>query len=276
MNENIKNFIYGGSAGIISRTLTSPFERLKILRQIYPNEYKKFNLLQSLNYIRYNEGFKGFFKGNYTNCLRIFPQQAVTFSTFSYINNKISNNLEKKLSYFISGGISGIISYLAIYPLETIRSKLSVQTFDIKYNGVVDCFTKSLNKNGLSSLYRGSLLASIGMIPFQGTNFLVYNYLKDNYENSSLNTLLFGSLSGICSVSVSYPFDIIKRKLQLSGENGNPKYKGILDCCKYTFNKQGIKGFYRGLIPCYTKIIPANAIFFLIIEILNNKISILN
>lgn len=272
MNDNIKNFLYGGTAGIISRTVTSPFERLKILRQIYPDKYKNYNLFQSFRYMRSTEGFKGYFKGNYTNCLRIFPQQAVNYSIFNFTNDKLSNKLDKKLSYFISGGCAGIISYLSIYPLETIRSKLSVQTVDIKYKGVIDCFKKSITRDGISSLYRGSLLASIGMIPFQGTNFMIYNYLKDNYKSSPLNSLFFGSISGICSVTVSYPFDTIKRKLQLSGECGNPKYKGIIDCCKCTFNKQGIKGFYRGLIPCYTKIFPANGIYFLIIELFNNNI----
>ena len=38
MND-IYNLIYGGTAGIISRTITSPLERIKILRQNYPTKY---------------------------------------------------------------------------------------------------------------------------------------------------------------------------------------------------------------------------------------------
>ena len=104
------------------------------------------------------------------------------------------------------------------------------------------------------------------MIPFQGTNFLTYQYLKNNYTNTTVNLLTFGCISGITSVSVSYPFDVIKRRLQLSNELGNPQYKNTVNCLIYIYNKFGVQGFYKGLLPCYLKIIPANCIFFYTIE----------
>ena len=268
MRDNLKNFLYGGISGIVSRTITSPFERLKILRQIFPLKYKNLNFIQSYKYTLFNEGYKGFFKGNLVNCVRVFPQQAVNFSIFNLVNKDFN------LNYFTSGAIAGITSYLSIYPLETIRSKLSVQVKQHKYKGLLDCFVKTVSTNGYYSLYKGSFLASIGMIPFQGTNFLVYNYLNDNYNNQNLkiyNSLFFGSLSGIASVSVAYPFDTIKRKLQLSGESGNPKFRGIIHCIKHMYINNGIKSFYRGLIPCYAKIFPANGIYFFMIEILKSN-----
>ena len=273
MRDNMYNFFVGGLAGITSRTITSPFERLKMLRQIHPHIYSSKNIPNSLIYIYKNEGPKALFKGNFTNSLRVFPQTAIQFSAFNFFNELFKTRFEKKTNYFLSGGMAGVISYTAIYPLETVRSKISVQESNGIYKGIGDCLKQSIDKNGVRSLYRGCGLSAIGMMPFQGTNFLTYNYLKDKYnkENNKFLSLLFGSWSGVAGVSVSYPFDTIKRRLQLSGEQGNPCYKGIFDCMKYIYRTQGIIGFYRGLLPCYTKIFPANGIYFLVLELFSKS-----
>ena len=78
---------------------------------------------------------------------------------------------------------------------------------------------------------------------------------------------LGGLSSGFTSVSASYPFDLLKRRLQLSNELGNPQYNSSLDCIKHIYIKNGIRGFYSGLFPCYMKLIPANCIFFYTIEL---------
>ena len=43
---------------------------------------------------------------------------------------------------FFSGAISGSISMAMIYPLENIRSRLSLQSNKSEYNGVIDVIKK--------------------------------------------------------------------------------------------------------------------------------------
>jgi len=270
MNENIKNFTNAGFAGIISRTATAPLERLKVL---YQNEK---NINVSYNTYLYklikNEGIMSLFNGNGVNCLRIFPESAIRYSTFNYLKNNLdSMGVNKNVNYFISGSLAGINASCVVYPIETIRSKITAQSNKNMYNGFIDCVKKTYNKNGIRGFYNGNCIYSIGMFPYQGTNFLTYEYLKNNYENTNLNLLLFGSIAGFTSISCSYPFEIIKRKMQLSGELGNPKYKNTLDCLKYMYRNNGLRAFYAGLIPQYMKLVPANCIFFYVIEILKNK-----
>lgn len=274
MNDIYLNFFYGGVAGIVSRTVTAPFERLKMLRQNYPKIYCHDSILKSFRVIHQSQGLWSLFNGNLVNSIRIFPQNAIQYGIFQYLKtqgHKYTNNTN--LLYFLSGATAGIISYTSIYPLETIRTKISVQNNGQQYRGIVDCFSKSVKQEGFLSLYRGSLISAIGMIPFQGLNFLTYHHLDEHYntEKNSLKTLFFGSWSGIVSVSCTYPFDTIKRRLQLSGEMGNPKYRGIAHCCKYILENHGIKGLYRGLLPTYTKILPANGLYFFIIELFKNQ-----
>ena len=80
---------------------------------------------------------------------------------------------------FISGSISGIIASCSVYPLETIRTKITAQSNNNIYKNYFDCVKKSFNKGGIKGFYKGNVLYTLGMIPYQGTNFLTYEYLND-------------------------------------------------------------------------------------------------
>ena len=79
-------FLAGGVAGAVSRTVVSPLERLKILFQIQDGartEYK-LSVPKALMKMWKDEGFKGFMRGNGTNCVRIVPYSAVQFSSYNF------------------------------------------------------------------------------------------------------------------------------------------------------------------------------------------------
>ena len=106
---------------------------------------------------------------------------------------------------------------------------------------------------------------------FSGIQYTSYYYtnrmIKDTYFDSKL---VAGGIAGTFSVSMTYPSDLIRRRLQLQGfDKTVPVYNGIFDCCKKIFKSEGIKGFYRGLSATYVKTGPAVAIQFWTIETLN-------
>lgn len=273
--DNYKNFIIGGFAGGISRSVTSPLEVIKVLQQNYPNTYGKQGILRILTDTTKNNGFKSFFKGNLTNCLRIVPQNAIQLSAFNYFNNHLNDIYpdKKRINSFNAGAVAGIISYTAIYPLELIRSKLSVN-IDSRtkaYNNLGSALIQTYKNSGINGLYRGWIVSSIGMIPYQGITFLTYKYLDDKINiTSSYKGLISGSFAGFAAVSATYPFDVIKRKYHLTGEMGNKSYNSYYDIIKTTYKSYGVRGFYRGLFACYSKIIPSSAIFFFTVDVCKN------
>ena len=64
-----------------SRTAVAPLERLKILMQIQGNQKVYSSVWQGLKHIAMTDGVAGMMRGNWTNCVRIVPNQAVSFST---------------------------------------------------------------------------------------------------------------------------------------------------------------------------------------------------
>jgi solute carrier family 25 (mitochondrial phosphate transporter), member 23/24/25/41 len=78
-------FCAGGVAGAVSRTVVSPLERLKILFQVQDagrSEYKG-SVLTALKKMWKEEGWRGFMRGNGTNCVRIVPYSAVQFGSYN-------------------------------------------------------------------------------------------------------------------------------------------------------------------------------------------------
>lgn len=78
-------FCAGGVAGAVSRTVVSPLERLKILYQVQTpgREEYKMSVGKGLKKMFKDEGWRGFMRGNGTNCIRIVPYSAVQFSSFT-------------------------------------------------------------------------------------------------------------------------------------------------------------------------------------------------
>lgn len=264
----IKNMIIGGIAGMVSRTLTAPFELAKIQQQnsFMPNS--------TLKEVIKKEGITGLWKGNYSNCIRIFPQMAINYSIYQYVKPIVLSYFKNEaLSNLISGGISGMIAMTVIYPMENARSRLSLQTNNNHYTGLLDVLKRTKSRE----LYNGLRMSLIGFTPYNALNFMFYNQYKNyfnsiGYDNMYIN-LFSGGLSGISAVTFTYPTDLIRRRLQLQGfDELVPRYTGIIDCIKKIYTSQGIKGFYGGLLMCYVKIFPAIALQFWTIELLKNNI----
>jgi hypothetical protein len=79
-------FLAGGVAGAVSRTVVSPLERLKILFQIQSvgREEYKLSVGKGLMKMWREEGWRGFMRGNGTNCVRIVPYSAVQFGSYNF------------------------------------------------------------------------------------------------------------------------------------------------------------------------------------------------
>lgn len=272
-NHFIKDFIVGGFAGGFSRTITSPLEITKMLQQNYPNNYGKRSTMSIVTEVYKSNGLKALFKGNFTNCLRIIPQNATQLAFYNYFRENMDKRFPdyKNSNSFFAGSFAGIISYSVIYPLETARSKLSVDISGTnkQYNNLWTTLRYSAQTNGLKSLYNGWLISSIGMIPYQGITFSTFSYIREKYnpDNNKLVNLPIGSFASLCAVTATYPCDVIKRKYHLSGELGNAQYNSYNQLLKTMYKESGVRGFYRGIIPCYLKMIPSSAIFFFTVEL---------
>ena len=84
-----------------------------------------------------------------------------------------------------------------------------------------------------------------------------------------VSVLACGAISSLCGQTISYPFQLVRTKLQAQGMpipeslKGKVQYKsydGVLDCITKIVKNRGVKGLYRGICANYMKAIPAISI----------------
>ncbi len=260
------DLIIGGLSGVISRTLTAPLELYKIQRQnaFIPNS--------TIRDVLKKEGLRYLWKGNGTNCIRVFPQTAINYGVFEFSKEHVLYGIEnKQIKNLLAGSLGGSVSITLTYPLETIRSRLTLQTCNSHYNG----FLHACRSIPIRDMFKGLRMSILGFAPFTALSFSTYftyrEYLENNTNlNKDLLKVIGGGMAGTTAVSITYPSDLIRRRLQLQNFDPTvPKYGGIIDCVRKIVKMEGIVGLYRGLPATYIKLFPTIGIQFLAMERLN-------
>ena len=277
----IAAFCAGGVAGAVSRTVVSPLERLKILMQIQSvgRDAYKLSVGKALSKMWREEGWRGFMRGNGTNCIRIVPYSAVQFSSYNFYKRNIFESYPgadlAPITRLICGGIAGITSVFLTYPLDIVRTRLSIQSASFaelgnrpdKLPGMWTTLVQMYKtEGGMSALYRGIIPTVAGVAPYVGLNFMVYEsvrkYLTPEGEQNPNATrkLLAGAISGAVAQTCTYPFDVLRRRFQINTMSGmGYQYKGITDAIRVIVTQEGIKGLYKGIVPNLLKVAPSMA-----------------
>ncbi|KAF8318377.1 mitochondrial carrier [Clavulina sp. PMI_390] len=122
----------------------------------------------------------------------------------------------------------------------------------------------------LLKFYRGYAVTLIGMVPYAGTSFLVWGNLRARFipvqepasPSSPVADLIIGAIAGATSQTVSYPFEIIRRRMQVGGLVQPDRWVGFGETVRKIYGQSGWRGFYVGLSIGYIKIVPMTAVSF--------------
>lgn len=116
----------------------------------------------------------------------------------------------------------------------------------------------------------------MGMVPYAGTSFLIWGNLRARFipikqdpSNPSAKPpprpvadLMIGAISGAVSQTVSYPFEVIRRRMQVGGLIRPDQWMGFRETARSVYRQGGWRGFYAGLTIGYLKVTPMTAVSF--------------
>lgn len=149
----------------------------------------------------------------------------------------------------------------------------------VKYNGIMDCAKDILKTNGLRGPFQGITATICRNFLGVSAYFFVYEatkmYMAGDKPVSSLSpmkVMLAGGIGGIGYWILSYPFDVIKSAMQCDAVNKNERaYKNTVHCAKTLWAQGGMARYTAGLSPCLARAFPANAVGFLLYEMVKNS-----
>ncbi len=281
------NLLSGGIANAVSRTAVAPFERMRLSMQVDSTKYK--NSIHCFQDILKHEGIIGFYRGNWLNILRIFPQGGVSFVVKDYIKSVLTGNQTTATTWQlgVASTVSGAVCMTAVYPLDMIRGQITVlpkHTFPSIYSALQYNYNNTTPH--IYGLYKGCSYSVLWSSVYYGVQFLVYDTLKSYYiqyqqlysnnnKNSNTDTIsgtagfAFGSIAGAICTTVAFPLESIRRKLQLQGlGNRAILYTGFRHCFRTVYKSEGLNGLFNGLVPNLMKSPLAVALIFSIHETL--------
>ena len=124
----------------------------------------------------------------------------------------------------------------------------------------------------LLKFYRGFTVSLAGIVPYAGTAFLTWGYLRATLvpvapdgrrpRATPLADLGIGALSGVIAQTASYPFEVVRRRMQVGGLTQPGRWLRWGETVSAIWSRAGPRGFFVGLSIGYLKIVPMNAVSF--------------
>lgn len=266
------DFAAGGISGTVSKTITAPIERVKLIIQtqdanpkIVSGEVPRYTGIGNcFSRVMSEQGLSAFWRGNATNCLRYFPTQAFNLSFKDSIKAAFPKYSPKDDFWrffgvnLAAGGAAGAGSLCFVYPLDYARTRLASDVGGGKraFSGLGDCIMKTAKgPKGVMSLYNGFGVSVAGIIPYRGTQFGLNDtlkglnpYDKDVTVTGIVSKWACAQFSVIMSGFATYPFDTVRRRLQMESEKEvkDRLYKGAGDCLKKIIKDEGTPALFKG------------------------------
>ncbi|KAJ0057985.1 hypothetical protein NL108_007207, partial [Boleophthalmus pectinirostris] len=236
-------------------------------------EGKYSGIFQACRCIYKEEGLSAFWKGHIPAQLLSVAFGAVQFASFEFLTEVVhkttSYDSQTAGVHFVCGGLAACSATVFCQPLDTLRTRFAAQGEPKIYMNLRHAVFTMWRSEGALTFYRGLSPTLMAVFPYAGLQFFFYNVFKKmlapapNAKNSggNLQSLLSGSGAGMISKTITYPFDLFKKRLQVGGfEEARLRfgeqvrtYKGLLDCTSQIAKEEGLRGFFKGLSPSLLK-----------------------
>ncbi|QLL32887.1 hypothetical protein HG536_0D04090 [Torulaspora globosa] len=182
---------------------------------------------------------------------------------------------------FLMGGVSAAVAKTAASPIERVKLLIQNQdemikqgSLDRKYNGIVDCFKRTAQTEGIVAFWRGNTANVIRYFPTQALNFAFKDKIKalfgfkkeEGYAKWFAGNLASGGAAGGLSLLFVYSLDYARTRLaadsKSSKKGGERQFNGLVDVYKKTLASDGIAGLYRGFLPSVVGIVVYRGLYF--------------
>ncbi|KAK0087448.1 hypothetical protein PV325_000947 [Microctonus aethiopoides] len=195
-----------------------------------------------------------------------------------------------KTKFFPLSMLSSFSVRCCLYPLTVIKTRLQIQRRNHMYTGMIDAYRKIYRMEGFSGLYRGFWISSIQIVSgvfyvstYEGVRHILSQDSFTSGLDSKLKALIGGGSASLVAQTIVVPFDVLSQHLMVLGvsfKHGklavdkmgmNPLGLNLTpgmsrayisgEIIKLIYQRDGVKGFYRGYVASLCAYVPNSALW---------------
>uniref|UniRef100_A0A672JNN6 Mitochondrial glutamate carrier 1 n=1 Tax=Salarias fasciatus TaxID=181472 RepID=A0A672JNN6_SALFA len=191
----VREMLAGCGAGMCQVIVTTPMEMLKIQLQDAGRlaaQHRSFNsgaavsaprpvsATQIAKELLNTQGIQGLYRGLGATLMRDVPFSVVYFPLFANLNKLGKPSPDESSPFywaFLSGCAAGSTAAVAVNPCDVVKTRLqslNKGASEESYNGVVDCVSKILRKEGPSAFLKGAGCRALVIAPLFGIAQVMY------------------------------------------------------------------------------------------------------
>jgi len=248
-------------------------------------------MLHAFRSIAKSDGLAGLYAGISPNLVGAGAAWGLYFLFYNAAKNYVKGDSNRFLSWSEHMGCacqSGVLTLAMTNPIWVTKTRLCLQYERLRlkklgqapassgvpgadYRGMTDALAKIWRSEGIRGLYKGFVPGLFG-VSHGVLQFMSYEEMKKQYNLyrgkthdarlSSVEYLIFAALSKSVAAFTTYPYQVMRTRLQ----DQHRQYRGLTDVVVSLWRFEGIKGFYKGLLPSLIRVVPATMITFLVYE----------
>ena len=270
--------VAGIAAGACSTTLLYPLDLVKVRFQADTRVERMPGVVQAASSVIRREGLRSLFNGLSPALLG----SALSWGGFFYFYERFKPEKAGALNHAIASIQSGACMVFLTNPVWLVKTRLQLQrneTTRVPYKGILDAFTRIVKEEGWLALYRG-ILPALFLTSHGAVQFVVYEKLKElrppSTDAGRSEALVYGGVSKLAAATATYPYQVVKTRVQQRYPNTNSNFKGnlpageiarTLRCVGDTYRIEGLRGFFKGCWPNALRVAPSAALTFWTYEV---------
>nr|XP_020457489.1 mitoferrin-2 isoform X1 [Monopterus albus] len=181
-------------------------------------------------------------------------------------------------THMLAGAVAGIMEHCLMFPIDCVKTRMQSLQPDpaARYRNVMDALYRIVATEGVWRPMRGLNVTAVGAGPAHALYFASYEKLKKTLSdvihpgaNSHLANGVAGCVATLLHDAVMNPAEVVKQRMQMY----NSPYRGVLDCVRAVWQKEGSAAFYRSYTTQLTMNVPFQALHFMTYEYLQELLN---
>jgi Mitochondrial carrier protein len=134
-----------------------------------------------------SRGLAGFYAGVRPAFVQIIPYMGINFALYEALSSSSHDTSVGLAAY--AGSISGAVSKMIVYPLDTVKRRLQAQTYRNssamtiqRYDGMMDCFVRVARQEGITGFYRGIVPSVLKTGLATSMSFAIFRWTTNRLE----------------------------------------------------------------------------------------------